>query len=374
VTAKASVRDRKGQTLADFQMNCMGPLLVRPIGSPDNRVDRFRPDSWQRDLLDIVDRTEAYRQACRKAVKKGSSPDDADRAARAIPWTAARDDSKLKGTNLTPSSVLVSAPTSSGKTFISFYVMEKVLREASNGDGIVVYVSPSKALVNQVEADLYARFDKTFQKRSVARTMHGVFLKEFRHGVNDCQVLITIPECLEILLFEAQHQKWAHRLRWVIFDEIHCISKENGAVWERLLLATHTPWVALSATIGNPEEFHGWLSTVEKAKNHELALVQVDLRVNDLSINVFDTRPTATHERAMDRVVSLNPLGVLSVQLIKGKGGIPSQTKLLPEHLLEITEELCKAHHLKRVQAAYGTRFPSIPLFRPGTSPIPWLP
>jgi hypothetical protein len=30
--------------------------------------------------------------------------------------------------------------------------MEKILREASKSEGIVVYVSPTKALVNQVEA------------------------------------------------------------------------------------------------------------------------------------------------------------------------------------------------------------------------------
>jgi ERCC4-related helicase len=338
--AKPCIIDRKEQTLTAFQMECMGPLLVRPVGKYDSRISTFRPDDWQQDLLDIVDRTEAYRRECRKAQSKGKSVEEADKVARALEWTDARDTSKLKGTKLTPSSVLVSAPTSSGKTFISFYVMEQVLREPCNGEGIIVYVSPSKALVNQVEADLYARFDKSFEKKSQARSMHGVFLKEFRHGVNDSQILITIPECLEILLFEAQHQKWAHRLRWVIFDEIHCISKENGAVWERLLLATHTPWVALSATIGNPMEFAGWLRTVEESKDQELHLVQVDLRINDLSVNVFDTRAAASDERAMDRVVPLNPLGVLSVQLIKGKGGIPSQTKLLPEHLLEITSKL----------------------------------
>lgn len=37
--------------------------------------------------------------------------------------------------------------------------MEKVLRETD--DGILVYVAPTKALVNQIAADVHARFRKS---------------------------------------------------------------------------------------------------------------------------------------------------------------------------------------------------------------------
>ena len=40
------------------------------------------------------------------------------------------------------------------------------------------------------------------------------------------------------------------------------ISKEGGEVWERLILYLDCPFLALSATVGNPTEFEEWLRKV----------------------------------------------------------------------------------------------------------------
>jgi superfamily II RNA helicase len=54
-------------------------------------------------------------------------------------------------------SALIVAPTSSGKTFISSYCINSVVRATDHSDGIVVFVAPTKALVNQVAAQVRRR-------------------------------------------------------------------------------------------------------------------------------------------------------------------------------------------------------------------------
>lgn len=98
-----------------FQLNYCGPYLERSFHSaPDARVP-FYPDEWQSRVLDAI------------------------------------DDNK---------SLFVVAPTSAGKTFISFYAMKKVLQ--ANNDDVLVYVAPTKALVNQIAAEIQARFSKSY--------------------------------------------------------------------------------------------------------------------------------------------------------------------------------------------------------------------
>lgn len=91
----------------NFQLLHCGPYMDRNLDSaPDPRVP-FEPDGWQRKVLDELDAN---------------------------------------------NSVFVVAPTSAGKTFISFYAMERVLR--SSDEGVLVYVAPTKALVNQIAAEI----------------------------------------------------------------------------------------------------------------------------------------------------------------------------------------------------------------------------
>ncbi|KAF7790532.1 hypothetical protein EIP86_001488 [Pleurotus ostreatoroseus] len=100
----------------EWQLRLFGEFMDRSMdGLPDSRVS-FIPDAWQRKVLDCLDANH---------------------------------------------SLLVVAPTSAGKTFISYYAMEQVLRESDQG--VLIYVAPTKALVSQIAAEVYARFNKDFK-------------------------------------------------------------------------------------------------------------------------------------------------------------------------------------------------------------------
>ncbi|KAF0322393.1 DEAD/DEAH box helicase [Colletotrichum asianum] len=222
-----------------FQLEHCGPYLERSFDSaPDGRVP-FAPDAWQRKVLDAIDEDK---------------------------------------------SLFVVAPTSAGKTFISFYAMKKVLQ--ANDDDVLVYVAPTKALVNQIAAEIQGRFSKTYH--TAGRSIWAIHTRDYRiNNPTGCQVLVTVPHILQIMLLAPSNAKksnsWSHRVKRIIFDEVHCIGQaEDGIIWEQLLLLALCPIIALSATVGNPLEFKEWVAGTQKAKGFDLEMVVHSARYSDL--------------------------------------------------------------------------------------------
>lgn len=230
----------------ELQLEYGGPYMDRRFESqPDDRV-RFEPDAWQRRVLDSIDAN---------------------------------------------NSLLVIAPTSAGKTFISFYAMKKVLQRSD--DGVLVYVAPTKALVNQVAAEIQARLSKQYGNRA-AKSVWGVYTRDYRvHNSRGCQILVTVPHMLQIMLLSQSDaggsNSWANRVERIIFDEVHCIGQsEDGIVWEQLLLQAPCPIIALSATVGNPEAFCDWLSLSQSRKGYKLDMVVHNVRYSDLRKFIYE--------------------------------------------------------------------------------------
>jgi ATP-dependent Lhr-like helicase len=138
---------------------------------------------------------------------------------------------------------LISAPTGSGKTLAAFLVcIDQLLRASLSGQLApctqVVYVSPLKALSNDVQKNLDAPLAEIQQLamqrgylspeiRTAVRT--GDTLPKERAAMlrNPPHILVTTPESLYILLTAGKSRENLRRVRTVIVDEIHAVADDK---------------------------------------------------------------------------------------------------------------------------------------------------
>jgi ATP-dependent RNA helicase HelY len=143
--------------------------------------------------------------------------------------------------------VLVSAPTSSGKTVVAEYAIFRALREGTK----VIYTTPLKALSNQK----YHDFVREYGERTV-----GLVTGE--NTINDdALVVVMTTEILRNLIYE--DPKRLDAVKYVVLDEVHYIDDfPRGSVWEEIVIqAPRTiKLVGLSATIGNYREIAEWMA------------------------------------------------------------------------------------------------------------------
>ena len=170
---------------------------------------------------------------------------------------------------LTGANLVILAPTAGGKTESAFFpVISQMLEESWSGISIL-YVSPIKALLNNQEQ----RLDKYL--RLVGREAalwHGDTPQGERRRIiaeqPDC--LLTTPESLEVLLVsqKVDHHQFFSNVRVVVIDELHAFAGDDRG-WHLLSVFARIGKIAgrdiqrigLSATVGNPTEMLGWLSS-----------------------------------------------------------------------------------------------------------------
>ncbi|CAF0844753.1 unnamed protein product [Didymodactylos carnosus] len=251
--------DLAGDKWFRFQMNTINSRVPRlENGKADPRVADFIPDDWQVEFLNAVDQKQ---------------------------------------------SIIIVAPTASGKTYASYYAMKSVIKE--DDIGICVYVAPTKALVNQVSATIYSKFGAVF----------GVFTRDYRTNVENSRILVTIPQCFEILLLSPQHQQWCNKIRYVIFDEIHCMSGEaDSDVWEKNMLLINCPMIVL----------------------RDIRFISYNERMADLNKYLYSEK----------QLHPIHPIQIMDSKQLIDRGCLPKDFALSPKETLQLSDAIQKTSEI----------------------------
>ncbi|MGI8847767.1 MAG: DEAD/DEAH box helicase [Candidatus Dormibacteria bacterium] len=198
--------------------------------------------------------------------------------------------------------VLVSAPTSSGKTIVAEYAIWRclaappTLRRASDEPSRVIYTTPLKALSNQKYHDLCDRYGDS-----------NIGLVTGEHTVNDgATVVVMTTEILRNILYEEPERM--DLVRDIILDEVHYIDDfPRGTVWEEVIIEAppHVHLTGLSATISNVEEIAEWISQLRGnigvvVRTERPVALELWLSIDDQLWPLFDQRGQVSR-RTLDK-------------------------------------------------------------------------
>jgi len=175
-------------------------------------------------------------------------------------------------------SVMVAAPTGSGKTVVAEYGMYDVFKRT----GRVLYTAPIKALSNQKFRDLRTRYGDEV----------GLLTGDVTEN-RDARILVMTTEILRNMLLQSPWE--LDDVECVIFDEVHYLADpERGTTWEEsiILCPEHVQLICLSATVTNAPEIAGWITRTHRP----IRLVTHNERPVPLALYYF-------HDDTLDEVV-----------------------------------------------------------------------
>lgn len=241
--------------------------------------------------------------------------------------------------------VVLSLPTSSGKTLIAQFRMLQALNQFEDRKGWVAYLAPTRALVNQVTRQLRRDFQPlglSIERVSPAMEIDGVEAGMLMEAQDDTQfrILVATPEKFDLMLRQGWEEKIGRPLTLVVVDEAHTIQQGERGLRLELLLATinrecrDAQFLLLTPFIQNAREVARWLG----GQNAEDISLGVDWQPNDRAIGIvspvddgaikgrsrnyrldFQTVHTSRHTIDLDDTFSLGKEDTLATTLSKSK-------------------------------------------------------
>lgn len=152
------------------------------------------------------------------------------------------------------SSVVVCAPTGSGKTLVGEYAIYRALSQGKR----VFYTTPLKALSNQKLRDFRDKF---------GFDLVGLLTGDASHN-RDAPILVMTTEIFRNMLYGTPIGQVGTSLvdvEVVVLDECHYMNdRQRGTVWEESIIycPRSVQLVALSATVANSDQLTDWLNQV----------------------------------------------------------------------------------------------------------------
>lgn len=144
--------------------------------------------------------------------------------------------------------VLVTAPTSAGKTIVGLYGIFLALSQGKR----LFYTTPIKALSNQKFLELQQIFGPDPVGLLTGDTVVN----------GDADIIVMTTEVLRNMIYAKADLS---ALGFVVMDEVHYLSDQfRGPVWEEIIihLDPAVRLVYLSATVSNSRQFADWLETL----------------------------------------------------------------------------------------------------------------
>ena len=219
----------------------------------------------------------------------------------------------IKSGLLDGKSILVSAPTASGKTLIAMLAMINYL---SKNNGKVIYLSPLRALAAEKFLE-FKKLENVALGKKVKVSISTGDYENIEKNLEKSDVLILTNEKMDSIIRHGT--EWVEEIGLVIADEVHLIGDENrGPTLEMILtqlklLETNPQIVGLSATITNSNEIADWLGCM---------LVKSDWRPVPLSEGVCDAGEVTMNDGkvfSVERSICGTPID-LGVQSVKEGG------------------------------------------------------
>ena len=167
----------------------------------------------------------------------------------------------------TDESVLLGAPTGSGKTVAAELAVFRLF--AAHPGQKAVYIAPLKALVSERLRDWQRKFGQRLGRRVVELT--GDVTPDAR-SLREADVIITTPEKWDGITRGWRRRNFAQHVGLVILDEVHLLGEERGPVLEVIVsrmryIAAKTGrpirFQGLSTALANAQDLAGWLGVGE---------------------------------------------------------------------------------------------------------------